>query len=492
MPEIKQISKTLKFKKIRMNSTKAQFITAILESIQSQPSLFQMNFFKKTNTKQANSLESKIIKDCLKFTGQLVKVNERAWKFFNLVNRVFTRFGDGDSQHVMSTSVRAKIGLLQYMNYQITRSNQVFSSRKCLLEFEEAWNNFQAINEYFHTGSPSQTLFQAICDLCAPIHESWKTLLERDYSNYSTNYFLKFTPGMVYTRAMTLYAASLSRLKKYKEEEAVLLDLLGQDIFRQNKRGVWWTRLCLIQATHLSKSDDTYLQIAYESCVKALEEKVNNGIDSGSANAIYHRMIKLESKLKLEDNKRSKIKDPRPPIAPVITLYGSRVEASGYGEGFKPLWRIVETDELVSVEQFALHNLTKDGWKGYHSENTILTTLFALLFLDILFSPKPGAFETRFQVSPLDLGSEAFYIDRKKEIESRFEDIRNGGFESLITKHYEDNYAKKPSILGLNWQFELKDILDLSKCIGGESLSLICLPFCKDYFSYSSGMPDLW
>lgn len=47
---------------------------------------------------------------------------------------------------------------------------------------------------------------------------------------------------------------------------------------------------------------------------------------------------------------------------------------------------------------------------SFHSEGSILTTVFGLLFWDILFAPVPGAFETAFQSAPLDLGEDSFAL----------------------------------------------------------------------------------
>ena len=50
-----------------------------------------------------------------------------------------------------------------------------------------------------------------------------------------------------------------------------------------------------------------------------------------------------------------------------------------------------------TVEGFALEHYKRLGWHGSHTENSVMTTLFALLFFDILFKPKEGAFESAFQ-----------------------------------------------------------------------------------------------
>jgi fanconi-associated nuclease 1 len=57
----------------------------------------------------------------------------------------------------------------------------------------------------------------------------------------------------------------------------------------------------------------------------------------------------------------------------------------------------------TSVEAAALHayahapTLGGPGWTGLHAENAVATTLFGLLFWDILFAPHPHVFQTAYQ-----------------------------------------------------------------------------------------------
>jgi len=50
------------------------------------------------------------------------------------------------------------------------------------------------------------------------------------------------------------------------------------------------------------------------------------------------------------------------------------------------------------------------GWKGLHAENGIVTTLFGLLFWDVLFSAQVDVFQTEFQSSVF------FFFWRNKNI----------------------------------------------------------------------------
>lgn len=63
----------------------------------------------------------------------------------------------------------------------------------------------------------------------------------------------------------------------------------------------------------------------------------------------------------------------------------------------KSKWVSSVTGEPVHVEEIALEHYDQLGWKGYHCENGILTTLYSLLFWDIIFLDVPGVFQNPFQ-----------------------------------------------------------------------------------------------
>lgn len=58
-----------------------------------------------------------------------------------------------------------------------------------------------------------------------------------------------------------------------------------------------------------------------------------------------------------------------------------------------------------------------------HSEGSIVSTLFGLLFWDILFAPIPGAFETPYQSAPLDLVHDSFVSAREDLVKARLAEL---------------------------------------------------------------------
>lgn len=102
---------------------------------------------------------------------------------------------------------------------------------------------------------------------------------------------------------------------------------------------------------------------------------------------------------------------------------------------------------------------------SFHSESRILTTIFALLFWDILFADVRGAFETPHQTAPLDLTEDSFYRARREAIESRLEDIQQKGRASEIIAENDGKYReKKVWCVGVRWDIcERQDLLEIAE-----------------------------
>lgn len=101
---------------------------------------------------------------------------------------------------------------------------------------------------------------------------------------------------------------------------------------------------------------------------------------------------------------------------------------------------------------------------SFHSETSILTTLFALLFWDIIFWDVPGAFETPYQTEPLDLRDEIFYYARKDIADVRLKEIRGGWAKDIIEKHDKMHREKKTWCVGMSWDLcECSDLIEIAE-----------------------------
>ena len=155
----------------------------------------------------------------------------------------------------------------------------------------------------------------------------------------------------------------------------------------------------------------------------------------------------------------------------------------------------VENEDIstVRVEQYVLEHFELEGWKGYHEENSIITTLFGLLFWDIIFdSSVPGVFQQPHQSAPLDLYTQFFFESRRDAILSRLDGIKNGEARCLIENVCASNRETQTICVGVNWnRFSTADMVEIAECIGPSALSRICELFARQYWSHRGGVPDL-
>ncbi|KAF5386729.1 hypothetical protein D9615_001528 [Tricholomella constricta] len=360
----------------------------------------------------------------------------------------------------------------------------------------------------------------------------------------------RFEPGFVYTRIFSKAMRALATLKFHHEEAAALDALLDQQFWRRGKRAKWYERRALLQMKYLcihkhpgegekQKTDLTVIRQAMEGVHQALKDQ-----DTGIVfrPGLVRRLRRLEKRLKVPEEERA-ICEGELRKASVVVFSAERLHTTSKslkldgngrpmdgngatGDGLrkyfshvakggtttankenksaaknpsdnwkwkgKSIWRGINGEE-INVETRALQHYEGLGYKGFHSESRILTTIFALLFWDIIFADVPGAFETRYQTAPLDLAEDSFYRARKESIDARLEDIKKKGQAQEFLRRHDDLYREnKTWCVGVRWDIcEKQDLLEIVECLGGGSLSIICRLFCEDYAGRSSGVPDL-
>jgi fanconi-associated nuclease 1 len=99
----------------------------------------------------------------------------------------------------------------------------------------------------------------------------------------------------------------------------------------------------------------------------------------------------------------------------------------------------------------------------FHSEGSVIRTIFGLLFFDVIFSSIPGAFETPYQSAPLDIAEDSFYFARRDLIEHRLSEIEGGGAAKIMARTDEEHRDKKTWCVGVHWDlFERRDLLEIA------------------------------
>ncbi|KAJ7072693.1 VRR-NUC domain-containing protein [Mycena amicta] len=343
--------------------------------------------------------------------------------------------------------------------------------------------------------------------------------------------FLRFESGYVLTRILAKCLHAAATLKDFFFEEEIILLLLSQRRWGRRRRGRLYDRLALIRMRYLCKDEegkkDMDVVHAAQSClIKALADPDSPMVLKPS---LIHRLIAAEKMLRLPTDKRATYEDvtlQRPPEADLIAVRvwdlpdsdkaekenktadspniqsfflpsrGAGPPRAVAAEAKKRSWTGKSywqgKDDVVHVEIRAIEYYQEQGFKGLHSETQILTTLFGLLFWDIIFAPVAGAFETPWQMGPLDLAEESFYFAREELIKKRLAEIDAGEARTILEANDVRYRENKTSCVGVNWQMcGRDDLLEIVECFGPHVLASICRLFCEDYAGRSSGVPDL-
>lgn len=112
-----------------------------------------------------------------------------------------------------------------------------------------------------------------------------------------------------------------------------------------------------------------------------------------------------------------------------------------------------------------------------------------LLFWDIIFSPVPGAFETPYQTAPLDLWSDAFYVERIGVINERLDligQVDSSMYLDIIRRVDDKERPLQTLCAGVNWNYEqvhLLEIAEVRQKKGGDGEDVIDLEDSMIFFS---------
>ena len=159
----------------------------------------------------------------------------------------------------------------------------------------------------------------------------------------------------------------------------------------------------------------------------------------------------------------------------------------------------IEARCTCTVEELVLQEYREaGGWRGMHTETGIHSALFSLLMWDLLFSEPPdGAFTSRFQDAPHDLGLDGgeFAAARAGRLKARLDALREMGGGEIAAEVRQVHAAQRGvRCRGLNWarwEDRVDELADVAGCLGGKWAAAICECFCEDYGGWHGGMPDL-
>lgn len=460
------------------------------------------------------------LRKILALTGPSIRLSLQTLKLFERVHLVFYRSTEWTDKS-LTTIILARISRRIFPEYIVCRSANIFPSRNTLLEFEAAIRTqFRVDNILEFNGNPNKEGLEAVLAILDEVLPRWRALLLEEqkkednvYESGEGAYLRRFSPAWIYTRIVHKGTAVLGKFKMHEREHSVLTELLNQRLFHAARRGAWYQRKALLEEHYMAAIQPSpdikdpeqqrrhWKKVSLKTC--------ETGLQDNDCHLIFHydlqkRIKKLEKSIKIvkreqHDFGHVSLSKPFERVVEGIRIHKEAPSSSKSngreerGKSTKTIW--VDSREgggECSVEDMCLSWYRDQGWKGYHSEGGIIRTLFAYLFYDVLFVYVPNVFQTAYQTCPLDLHTDAFFPTRASEINHRLVGITNGDAERIIREVDEKHREKKTCVIGLNWSFELEDLLEIVNCFDGASLATICKVICEDYRSRGSGIPDLF
>jgi Fanconi-associated nuclease 1 len=467
--------------------------------------------------------DSHFLRKIMGVTGPCIRLSLPTLKLFERVHLVFYRSTEWTDKS-LTTIILARISRRNFPEYIVSRSTNIFPSRPELLEFEAAIRTqFRVDSILEFNGNPGKEGLEKVLSVFEEVYPRWKVLLmeeqrkeDRLYESGEGAYLRRFSPAWVYTRIIHKGTYVLGRFKMHEREHEVITELLNQHLFHAARRGTWYQRKALLEEHYLyslqpptgvsdpEKQKRHWKQISLQTCQEGLQDK--------DCHMTYHydlqkRIKKLEKQLKIPKREQHDFGHVLLSKPTEVTVEGiqikkeyppTRRKSSGASsEERQPSTKTIWVDEVegggeCSVEAMCLSWYRSRGMKGYHAEGGIIRTLFAYLFYDILFIYIPNVFQTAYQTCPLDLHTDAFFPSRASEINHRLVEIANGGAERLIHEVHTREQEKQTCIIGLNWDFELDDLLEIVGCFDGTALAMICRVMAQEYRVRGGGIPDLF
>ncbi|TLD24559.1 hypothetical protein E2P81_ATG11895 [Venturia nashicola] len=454
-------------------------------------------------------------------TGPCVRLSLAPLKLFQRVHLVFYRSTEW-TEKSLTTIILTRIARWNFPDYIVSRSASVFGSRALLVEFEASLRTQNRVDNILEfNGRPTAEGWQTIIDIYEEIYPRWRILLEEEqqkedhvYQSGEGAYVRRLSPAWVYTRVMHKAADVFGKLHRHKEEHELLVELLGQRLFHHSRRGAWYQRRALLEENYmhaLTPADERDAEIQKKHWRRISLATCEDGLQDPLVHLIHHydlqkRIIKIEKKLKIAKRLQHDFSHVRLAVPTEVTIKGTQVIRDApivkptiagrpkvASRSTKTVWLDpLEDDGECSVEAMCLSHYRSQGYRGYHSEGGIVRTLFAYLFFDVLFTYVPNVFQTSFQQCPLDLHTDAFYPTRLSEITRRLNDIANGDATLLIKQVYDAHHEKQTCVIGLDWSYDIDDLLEIAEFFDGDALSTICKVMAQEYSVRGGGVPDLF
>ncbi|KAJ6526283.1 hypothetical protein DFH09DRAFT_1371718 [Mycena vulgaris] len=498
--------------KIKTGQKKFDLIESILSFSSSQTTL--EGFFSKgkakAGTEKPNSQEARLRTMIMKTLQRLVRIHEDVYDILRRVHLLYFRSTHFPTE-ILPRPLRHRER--KYPEYTCTRDIAIWPDRETLLEYEDVLMVEAAFDGLLPSASsdPKPTTQKNVKRKDRPIDEevpvkdkkaeavrkakATKKLFDEAYSRWSDHLGLKskdipdmerpglerLEPGYVLTRVLHKGVKAFKVLKKRRAELDVYEVLLEQPFWCRGLRGPWHIRRTRIHAGKIKDSPSEG-----KSAIEASKEGIiDPATGLGYRPALIKNLVQLQKRLQVPEEEQTTISEGTK--VPKIVLEAMRMEDE---KNKSSLWRttdgeVLEIDKFVSQHYgFDFGSVTAGGY--------VFTTLFTLIFWDIIFMPVVGAFETHFQTCPLDLCDDTFVTSRMDAIASRLSEIEGGNAVHYLEKHDGQYREAAPRAVGVRWDLcSRKELISIVKLIPPKTLANICQMFCEDYTAACIGAPDL-
>ncbi|CAG9320795.1 unnamed protein product [Blepharisma stoltei] len=419
----------------------------------------------------------------------------------SLFTRLHHAFSFYTCENLMQELIVQRMKLLKYADFRCYVLNKtenpsifmpIYKNRTDAIEMEEAFSLYIVLEKLREHRLPIETNYEVSKGIAlialkrfgvysyGDVEDSLEIFMKNYTNDRINDWKLEYESLYRWCKVLYLCIEFIERVKDYSLAVIALITILSHSYY-QNKRGHWWERLIIITRAHLAlKSQSTDLVHL------ALSDPL---LRSGRRITLERQAQRLGIPHTASELFGNEYDSYNHPLFQDITTYAACKNEDG-----RPLFK-TDSGEFLAVEQYALWWYSKDGWKGYHSENLILPSIYAILMWKAIFYDEvPYVFQTPFQSFPLDYKSDEFYIKRKHMFDLALNELENCEdlyfyFVGLYEKYLNTTCAFISWAACESWGKHNLGVI--VKGLGKNVLKKICETFAMDFKHHIHGMPDL-
>lgn len=449
-----------------------------------------------------NSMKSLITKKAKNIIGECVKLSEESCSVFTRVILLFCLTTPhlydkhGQSGHNNTTllyqMLQHSLGDIKYPTFKVDKASDIFENRKQLIDYSEAMeleNDLElAIQNKDY--SSAQQCYEKVRSIFIAVIKGFLENTNEKYCLKVPTYLACFSKELVIIRLVQKCVDILEKQRCYSEAVTLLELLLAQKYVRFSSRGYLWERLILDVERYIKDKNR-----AFVLTTKALNDPF---LRTGRRYDIIQRNKRLKKSSKNSKNDYLCDEDF---FEEITQPNEETIQANVFIESSKKNRAVFLSHEsndelsLSNVEQHVITHYKRFGFMvGKHGEGSTVTTLFFLLFWDIIFMDIENVFHSKYQIIPLDMFDDSFYVSRAESINKRMSMIyfaSDDFFRTHIESTWKANYGTQT--IGANWDIFNDEIeaSELAICLGGKVLGGICELLSKDFRRRRAGFPDL-